>query len=996
MTPDGLGAGAQPKADCAALRIDAANAIAMCGEERLRVSPRAFAVLDYLVKRAGKLVEKGELHRTVWRGAIVSDGALVVCIRELREALGDDARHSRYIETVHRRGYRFIGRLAEDSLSRPLEPLATGTAASAIIGREFEMSALWRHFERAQQGEPQMVFIAGDPGIGKTTLVTSFLKSLPRSDSAPGAPLVTHGQCVDQYGATEPYLPLLEALDRLCRGPGGSHAIELLEREAPTWLAQLPSSVAPCRYETVLRRAHGVSQLRALRELAIALECLSAERLLVLVLEDLHWSDPSTVSALAILARRGERARLLTIGTFRPAEVSTGNHPLRTLLVELSVHSRCVKIEPRPWGAAEIATYLGSRTVDGGPALVVTDSAVVRLLAQRTGGNPLFVTSLVDSLRNSGALTVDRAGWDLAAGAAQIQHPVPAGIRSLLMRLAEHLECEERAVLEAASVAGLEFSSAAVAAALDLQIDVVERQLAALATQGQFVQLAGITHWPDDTLAARYAFLHAMHQQAWFEQVTPTTLQLYHRRIGLRKEAAWGARAADIAAELAVHFVDGRELPRAVSYLRLAGAAAARRAAHNEAVQLLTLGLDLIQAMPPNDARDQEELQLQTTLGPVLMALRGYAAPEVERTYAAARSLSRRVGTTPQMFAVLYGLWTFYVVRPRHRMALAIADRLSELAAREGDLGWKIEAHWAKGCSSFLLGDLDAGYDQYEQGAKEYRRSRFANLAFEYGQDPAVISLSFGAITAWYKGLVNQALAKVQEAAAIAQGLGHPFSVAYAMTFGAWINLLEVRYEETQELASAGLKQSATYEIPMMRTMCRIFHGIAAVYRDENAAQALANIASHIDDYRRFGGECIVPHFLALYAAACAKSGVRDLGLAAIDEALALVERNDERWCEAELHRVKATMLLLDEESATRELARTELATALSIAEQQNALLPALRAAIDIAMLPLDGGQGRRGLEVLGGILARFTEGFDYVDLVRARSLLAGEAPVLR
>ena len=989
MTPDGLGVGTLPKADSAALRIDAANAIALRGEERLHISPRAFAVLDYLVKRSGKLVEKDELHRAVWRGAIVSDGALVVCIRELREALADDARQPRYIETVHRRGYRFIGALVEEYASRPFDAAIGSTVDGVVIGRDCELTTLCGYLDKASRGEPQMVFVAGDPGIGKTTLVRTFLRSLSGPDWVSEAVLVAHGQCVDQYGFTEPYLPLLEALDRLCRGPDSSRVIDVLEREAPTWLAQLPGLVPPSRYETVLRRAHGISQPCTLRELATAFERLSTERLLILVLEDLHWSDPSTVSALAMLARRGERARLLIIGTFRREEIHAGNHPLQELLSELKAHSSYVEIEPSPWGEVEIATYLDSCAVDCGQVLVAADSAAVHLLAQRTGGNPLFVAAMVENLRHSGVLSADASGWRLTAGAAQIQHPVPSGIRPLLMRLAEYLTCEERAVLEAGSVAGVEFSSAAVAAALDLELEAVEIQLEALAARGQFVQRTGIAPWPDGTLAARYAFLHAMHRQAWFEQVTPTNLQLFHRRMGLRKEIAWGSRSQEIAPELAAHFVDGRDTPRAVRYLRLAGAGAARRAAHNEAMQLLTLGLELIQAMPPDSARDQEELQLQTTLGPVLMAARGYAAPEVERAYVAARSLSRRVGTTPQVFAALYGLWTYYVVRPRHHMALAIAERLSDLAAQESELGWKIEAHWAKGCSLFLLGNLDAGYEQYEQCVMAYRSSRFANLAFDFGQDPAVAALSFGAITAWYKGFVDQAITKVQEAAVIAQGLGHPFSVAYAMTFGAWIHLLEERYEEAQELASAGLKQCATYEIPMMRTMCGIFHDTAAVYRDENATQALAGIASHIDDYRRCGGACIVPHFLTLYGAACAKYGLRDLGMAAVDEAFILIERNDERWCEAEVHRVKAALTQLDEGSAMRDLARSQLATALNVAMQQNALLPALRAAIDIARLPAKNGQDERGLEMLGAILARFTEGFDYVDVVKARSLLA-------
>lgn len=174
----------------------------------------------------------------------------------------------------------------------------------------------------------------------------------------------------------------------------------------------------------------------------------------------------------------------------------------------------------------------------------------------------------------------------------------------------------------------------------------------------------------------------------------------------------------------------------------------------------------------------------------------------------------------------------------------------------------------------------------------------------------------------------------------------------------------------------------------MLQTMCGIFHETAAVYRDGNSAQVLASIAGHIDDYRQIGGECLVPHFFTLYALACARLGLPDLGNSAVNQACTLIERNDERWCEAELHRAAAALLLLDEDSATREVARTELDTALRIALQQHALLPALRAASDIVRLTVDSDHAEREQEVLGGILAQFTEGFDYVDVVRARALL--------
>lgn len=166
MTPDGLEVGTLPKSDRAAVQIDVANAIALRGEKRLHLSPRAFAVLDYLVTRAGKLVKKDDLHKAVWRGAIVSDGALVVCIRELREALGDEARQPRYIETVHRRGYRFIGHLTEKSGPCPFDAAFCDAVDSIVIGRDSELATLFEYSRKASRGDPQMVFVAGDAGIG--------------------------------------------------------------------------------------------------------------------------------------------------------------------------------------------------------------------------------------------------------------------------------------------------------------------------------------------------------------------------------------------------------------------------------------------------------------------------------------------------------------------------------------------------------------------------------------------------------------------------------------------------------------------------------------------------------------------------------------------------------------------------------------------------------------------------------------------------------------
>jgi hypothetical protein len=280
----------------------------------------------------------------------VTDMAPMICIRELRKALGDDARVPQFIETVHRRGYRFIAPLTAKPVSSSQYPVVSRKSATRgsqrapenwplttpLVGRDAELAQLHRWLDKALRGERQVVFVTGEAGIGKTTLVEAFLSRV-RSHEAFGvqnatprtlnpelpipSPWLGRGQSVEHYGASEPYLPVLEALGRLGRGPDGVHLIAVLRQYAPTWLVHLPALVSLAEREQLQREVQGATPQRMLREMAEALEALTAERPLLLVWEDLHWSDVSTLDLLSVVARRTERARLFIIGSYRPAEV---------------------------------------------------------------------------------------------------------------------------------------------------------------------------------------------------------------------------------------------------------------------------------------------------------------------------------------------------------------------------------------------------------------------------------------------------------------------------------------------------------------------------------------------------------------------------------------------------------------------------------------------------------------------------------------------------
>ena len=341
-----------PHEDVPALRIDAYNEWAWCGERRLPLTPRAFAVLRYLVEHPQRLITKDDLLATIWRGTAVSDTALSSCIRDLRQALGDSAKKPRYIATVHRRGFRFIGPVAGQAIvpSAAVEPdlltdrrngtVSPSVATPALVGREAALARLHARLQRALAGQRQLVFVTGEPGIGKTAFAEAFLAQIGADRSL----RIGRGQSVEQYGAGEPYLPVLEALGRLGREPGGEPLARVLKQHAPTWLAQLPGLMTDQDLETVLRRTRDATRERMLREIVEALDALTLDAPLVLLLEDLHWSDSATIDLLAMLARRREASRLLVLGTYRPADAADAAHPLGRMKQELHVHGLCEEV----------------------------------------------------------------------------------------------------------------------------------------------------------------------------------------------------------------------------------------------------------------------------------------------------------------------------------------------------------------------------------------------------------------------------------------------------------------------------------------------------------------------------------------------------------------------------------------------------------------------------------------------------------------------------
>ena len=516
------------------------------------LTAKAFAVLRYLVIHAGRLVTRDELFEAVWALPVVSDAALTVCIGEIRRALGDTARPPQFLETVRGRGYRFCApvRVAPSTLGWPAGgalPVAV-RQPELLVGREAELAQLQRWWAETQRGARHIVMVTGEAGIGKTTLVDAFVAQV----TATADVWLGHGQCIEQYGTGEAYLPLLEAFGHVGRGTEGARLVELLRQQAPSWLLQMPSLVPEGEYETLQRRGGGVTRDRMLRELTEAVEVLTAERPLLLVLEDLHWSDAATLDWLAYMARRRQAARLLVLGTYRPMEAMLHEHSVYPVTQDLLLHGQGAELVVGYLPVTAVRMYLAQRF--GMPSL---PEGLAEILHQRTSGNPLFLVTVVDELVRQGVVRTGPEGWTLDGGLAAVAGWVPERLRQLIERQGAQLPPAEQRLLEAASVVGVEFTTVTVAAGLGGDGDDVDEGCARLARREQFLRAAGTDVWPDGTVTARYGFRHALYQEVFYASIPAGRRARWHGQFGTRLEAGYGEQTRTVAPVLAEHFERG-------------------------------------------------------------------------------------------------------------------------------------------------------------------------------------------------------------------------------------------------------------------------------------------------------------------------------------------------------------------------------------------------------------------------------------------------------
>ena len=944
----------------------------------VHLRPKTFAVLQQLAERPGELVTKQALLDAVWGDVAVTEDVVRLSVGELRTALGDERAAPRFIETVPRRGYRFIATIGAGATGTPLaaaEPAVDGSSAAAgvVVGRARERAEIAEWLRAATGGRRQIGFVTGEAGIGKTTLVDAVLGDLRQTS---GAQLrIGRGQCVEHHGGGEPYLPVLEALTSLCRGSDGPAVEASLRERAPDWLLGAIGLLAPHDSQRAESAASG--REHALHRLAASFDALAAEHSLVLLLEDVHWSDYSTLDLLSVIAQRRESARLLVLCTLRPADAIVRGHPVATVKRELLRKGLCREILLGGLSAADVASYLAARF----PGAELPDD-LLPLLVDRSDGSPFFLVALVDHLLEQRLLVNSGSRWELRADPETLRTAIPAGLRAIIEPRFELLAVDDRRVLEAASVAGLDFAAHLVARAAppgsDLaDVEYVEQICDTLARRQEILRAAGESAWPDGSTSARYVFRHALYQEVIYQGLSSSIRRRLHQTIGERLEDAHRGRTGEVASALAAHFERSRDVDRAVHYHTEAAAHARSRVAYQETRLHLEAALELLREQPETPERLRQEISLLRDLGSTLFALKGYGDEGAARAFTRMRELAERLDVPVMRLRAMDGLLLVHTMRAELTTARALGEEMLALAEHLGNTAAAANSRISLGATLFNLGEVEPAHQQAERV-----RALFDPQAPPLPPVLDLTSCSLLASTCAHLGRIAQAQALNREVLARAAALGTPYLRAHATNFAAQLCALLRDVTGARSLAEETLHFATEYGFSVFRLTATIVRGWCDV-EEGRVDDGLAALRGAFQEYGASGQRISTTSFSALLASANLAGGDVAGANQVLDAAFSFAAETGERINEPELYRLQGECLLAGAATRGQKAAATEcFERALALATDRKALLFELRAATSLCRVR------KSARERLARLVDRFAAEDDCADLRAASALL--------
>jgi len=835
-----------------------------------------------------------------------------------------------------------------------------------LVGREQEVGLLLERWEQVKAGQGHVVLLTGDAGIGKSRLV-QMLK-----DHVTPEPH-TRWECrSSEYSQNTALFPLVDLFHRLLRfeiyeTPDAkleklAHALSQyrlpLEETVPLF-APLLSLLLPENHYPPLNLSPQRQRQKTLETIVAVLLELAERQPVLFIVEDLHWTDPSTLELLNLVIDQTPTASILTVLTCRPHFQPAWHH--RSYLTEMTLN--------------RLAQPQIERMIER-----ITDEKrlppeVRQLIVQRTDGVPLFVEEMTKAILESDYLKDVDGHYALTGSFSTFA--IPATLHDSLMARLDRL-VTAKAVAQYAAVIGRQFAYDLLSMVSQLDAATLQRELGRL-VEAEIVYQRGLP--PQST----YVFKHALIQDTAYESLLKSTRQQYHQRIAQVLEAQFPETAEAEPELLAHHCTEAGLIAQAVGYWQKAGQSAVQRSAHAEAIVHLRQGLELLKMLPETPQRTQREVNMHIALGASLLAVKGYGAPEVGQTYTSARQLCQSLEEPHQIFSVLRGLWNYYNVRAEHQTAHTLGEQLLTIAQQAQDAAMLVAAHRALGATLFQLGAVACAQTHCAQGIALYDPKQHRASAFLYGEDAGVVCHSLAAWTLWYLGYPDQGLARNDEAVTLAQQSAYPFCLSFALSFAAGFHQLRREGHTAQEYTEASISVATDQGFPFWRARGSFLRGWTLAHQGQ-AQEGIEQIHQGLIAFRATGAELWRPYWLMLLAEAHGIQGEPEAGLTVLTEALALVDTTSERWYEAELHRLKGE-LLLQQSLDNHTEAEACFLQAIAIAQKQSAKSWELRAATSLARLWQQQGKRQEAHDLLAPVYHWFTEGFDTADLQEAKAL---------
>ncbi len=815
---------------------------------------------------------------------------------------------------------------------RPARPIRR------TVGRTAERTELAKAFEQVANGSGLLVAISGEPGIGKTTLVEDFLGDLIASEQPCW---IGRGRCSDRLAGTGAYLPLLEALDTLLHAEGGDAAAATMKLLAPAWYVQLVRlSGDDPSVERLRAEVQAGSQERLKRELAAFLRDLSSRTPVVFLIDDIHWADLSTVDVLTYIAGLFDSMRVLILATLRPSDLHLNKHPFGAIKLDLQARSLCREMGLGFLTAADVDRYLALEFPEHRfPPELST------LIHAKTEGNALFMAELARYLRDRGVVRNDATGWVLVQAIPEFERDLPESIRGMIQRKLDALSDTDRRLLLAGSVQGYEFDSAIVAKTLEVDPALVEERLEEVERLLAIVRGVGDQDLPDGTPNLRYRFVHILFQHALYNSLRATRLTTFSGAVARAMEGSYTARP-EIASQLGLLFESARESSNAAKYFLVAAQHAASVFGSAEAVALAERALQALRRLPAGPERDRRELMTLLTLSTPLIAMKGYASPDVERVCQRAWELCQGLGETSLLVRVLVGLWRVHISRGTLRRARELAETLLPSADAADDFILAHNGHIALGITFVCRGELAQGREHLEKALSllpaEFPRSR----AIELGQDTVSSSKLWLSLALTFLAQQSAATEFEQEALAWARELSHPFSLAYASQMLARQRHLQRDVAGVRAFAEATVAIAEQRSFSQMLVVGRMYQAWALAQQNP-ASEHVAALADNLAQYRKTGAGLQVPHYLTMLADCLAMTGELDRAMEVLDEALELARTHEAYLYEAEVIRLRAALLT----SRDPEAAAFTFRAAAQSARATGARLLELRCAIGLSRL---------------------------------------------